>query len=100
MGSTISMPFPAREPTSRLAEVDTSEPLDPSRTDVEARRISRAVARGDEAAFRELYDRYRDRLLRFAAVLGRGGDTLAHEILQSTMLTAAHKLKPVESEAH
>lgn len=94
------MPFAASEPISRLVEVDASPPTVLSDPDVEARRISRAVARGDEAAFSELYDRYHDRLFRFAAVLSRGDDTLAHEVVQSTMLTAARKLKPVESEAH
>jgi RNA polymerase sigma-70 factor (ECF subfamily) len=100
MGSTISMPFPAREPTSRLAEADASEPPAPPSADVEARRLARAVARGDEAAFRQLYDLYHDRLFRRATVLGHGDNALAHEIVQSVMLTAARKLKTVESEAH
>lgn len=94
------MPFLAREPISRLIEVDANPPAALSNPDADARRIARAVARGDEAAFRELYDLYRDRLFRLAAVLGQGDDTLAHEIVQSVMLTAARKLKPVESEAH
>jgi len=94
------MPFPAREPTARLAEADASEPPAPSSADVEARQLARAVARGDEAAFRELYDRYHDRLFRLAAVVGHGDDALAHEVVQSAMLTAARKLKPVENEAH
>jgi RNA polymerase sigma-70 factor (ECF subfamily) len=100
MGSTISMPFPAREPISRLAEADASEAPAPSSADVEARRLARAVARGDEAAFRQLYDLYHDRLFRLATVLNRGDESLAHEIVQFAMLTAARKLKPVESEAH
>lgn len=94
------MPFPVREPTARLAEADASEPPASSSADVEARRIARAVARGDEAAFQELYDRYHDRLFRLAAVLNHGDEALAHEVVQSAMLTAARKLKPVESEAH
>lgn len=68
--------------------------------DAEARRISTAVARGDEAAFRELYDRYHGRLFRLVMVLGRGDETLAREVVQATMLAAAAKLKAVESEAH
>jgi RNA polymerase sigma-70 factor (ECF subfamily) len=100
MGSTISMPFPARELTVRPAEGDASGSPALCSADVEARRIARAVTHGDEPAFRELYDRYHERLFRLAAVLGHGDESLAHEIVQSTMLTAARKLKPVESEAH
>ena len=94
------MPFPARETASRLAEADAGEPPAPVSADAEARRLACAVARGDEVAFRELYDRYHERLFRLAAVLCRGDETLAHEVVQSAMLTAARKLKPVESEAH
>jgi len=66
----------------------------------DARRLAAAVARGDEAAFRDLYDRYHDRLFRLVLVLGRGDEPLAGEIVQSVMLTAAGKLRAVESEAH
>jgi len=68
--------------------------------DAEARRLAAAVMRGDERAFRELYDRYHDRLFRLVLVLGHGDESLAHEIVQSVMLTAARKLRAVESEAH
>lgn len=64
------------------------------------RRLTTAVVRGDEAAFTELYDRYHGRLFRLALVLGRGDELLAHEVVQSVMVTAARKLKPVETEAH
>jgi len=94
------MTFPVSDSKSRLAEVVASEPPAPSGDDVEARRLARAVARGDEAAFAELYDRYHDRLFRFTAVLSRGDEVLAREVVQSAMLTAARKLKPVETEAH
>ena len=77
----------------------TAEPGRPE-GDAEARRISAAVARGDEAAFRELYDRYHGRLFRLAVVLGRGDEALAQEVAQATMLTAAAKLRAVEGEAH
>lgn len=68
--------------------------------DADAQRLAAAVARGDEPAFRELYDRYHDRLFRLIIVLGRGDEPLAREIVQSVMLTAARKLRAVESEAH
>lgn len=71
-----------------------------SSADAEARRTAAAVARGDEAAFEELYDRYQARLLRLLVVLTCGDETLAGEVAQLAMLTAAAKLKPVETEAH
>ena len=66
----------------------------------EARRLSQAVARGDEEAFRQLYDAYSDRLLRLALVLARGDTSLARDVAQTVWLTAARKMKPLESDAH
>jgi RNA polymerase sigma-70 factor, ECF subfamily len=68
--------------------------------DAEARAISAAVARGDESGFQQLYDRYHRRLFRLAVALHRGDETVAREVVQSTMLTAAGKLKPLQSEEH
>lgn len=68
--------------------------------DAEARRLAAAVARGDEAAFREFYEHYHRRLFRFALVLGRGDETLAHDAVQSAFVTAAKKLRRAESEEH
>jgi RNA polymerase sigma factor (sigma-70 family) len=100
MVSSVSMPFPAREPTTRPIVEASNSPTSPSNADAEARRLSAAVARGDEPAFRELYDRFHERLFRFALALGRGDETVAREVVQSVMLTAAAKLKAAESEAH
>jgi RNA polymerase sigma-70 factor (ECF subfamily) len=71
-----------------------------SNADAEACRLTAAVARGDEAAFRQLYDSYHQRLFRLALVLGRGNDLLASETVQSVFVTAAAKLRPVKSEEH
>jgi RNA polymerase sigma-70 factor (ECF subfamily) len=68
--------------------------------DAEARRLAAAVSRGDEAAFQEFFDRYHQRLLRLLLVLSRGDAVLAQETAQSVMLTAAAKLRSVETEAH
>lgn len=68
--------------------------------DAQARRLSRAIARGDEPAFEELYGLYQPRVLRLLFVLSRGDESLAHQVAQSVMLAAAAKLKPVETEAH
>lgn len=68
--------------------------------DSEARRLTTAVARGNEEAFRKLYDLYQARIFRLAAVLARGDLLLAQDTVQAVMLTAARKLKPLESDAH
>ena len=57
-------------------------------------------ARGDETAFREFYGRYHGRLFRFALVLARGDETLAHDAVQAAFVTAAKKLRGVASEEH
>lgn len=71
-----------------------------STADAEARRLANAVGRGDEGAFRVLYDRYQERLFRFALVLSHGGESLAGETVQATFVTAAAKLRAVENEEH
>ena len=72
----------------------------PSELDASARRLSAKVAHGDEMAFRELYDLYQARLFRFALVVGRGDEFLARDTVQNVFVTAAAKLRTVESEAH
>jgi len=66
----------------------------------DARSLSHAVARGDEAAFRQLYDAYSDRVLRLAILLARGDVSLARDVTQTVWLVAARKMKPLESDAH
>jgi RNA polymerase sigma-70 factor, ECF subfamily len=66
----------------------------------EACRLAAAVARGDETAFQELYDRYHGRLSRLVVVMSQGDEGIAQEVVQSVMLSAATTLRPVESEAH
>jgi RNA polymerase sigma-70 factor (ECF subfamily) len=68
--------------------------------DADARRLAASVARGDEAAFRQLYDRYQPRLFRLALVLGRGDESLAQDMVQSVFVTAAAKLRRVDGEEH
>ena len=98
--ATISMSFSARELNPRSTMIRSSSQTPTPSADVEACRLAAAVARGDEAAFRELYDRYHSRLYRLVVVLNRGDEAVAHDVVQSAMLTAAAKLKPAKSEAH
>jgi RNA polymerase sigma-70 factor (ECF subfamily) len=98
--AATSLPLLAQAPTPRPAVETASLPTSQSDADAEARRLAAAVARGDEAAFRQLYDRYHHRLLRFTLVLGRGDEWLAHDTVQSVFVTAAAKLRHARSEEH
>lgn len=95
-----SMPLPVREQASETGvhSVNQAKPDFPS--DADACRIATGVGRGDEKAFRELYDLYQRRLLRFSLLLLRGDELQARETIQTVFLTAASRLRRVESEAH
>ena len=95
-----SMPFPVREPTPQARVGSPRMPTHASDADAGARRLTAAVARGDEAAFRQLYECYQPRLFRLALVLGRGDESLAQDAVQSVFVTAAAKLRRVDSEEH
>ena len=94
------MPLLVKARTPRSPVETASLPSSHADADAEARRLAAAIARGDEAAFREFYERYHRRLLRFALVLGRGDEMLAHDAVQTAFVTAAKKLRAVESETH
>ena len=89
------MSLPVSDPTPRMKE-SAASPFD----DAQARQLSAALAKGDEAAFNQLYDRYHRRLFRLALALAHGDETLAFDAAQSALLTAAAKLKTVASEEH
>jgi len=69
-------------------------------SDAQAQSLTAGVARGEEQAFERLYDLYHGRLARFTIAACRGDATLAQEVVQSTFLTAASKMKRLESQAH
>jgi RNA polymerase sigma-70 factor, ECF subfamily len=94
--TTTSMPLLIRE---QIPIVEASS-TQPASADAEARLLAAAIARGDESAFRALYDRYHQRLFRFALVLGRGDESLAQDVVQSVFVTAARKLRRVDGEEH
>ena len=98
--ATTSMSFLVREKTPHLVVESSSASISTPGDDADARRLAAAVARGDEAAFRQLYDRYQPRLFRLALVLGRGDESLAQDTVQSVFVTAAAKLRRVDGEEH
>ncbi len=65
--------------------------------------VDRAVARrilgGDEAAFRELFDRYFPRLYRFALARLGGDQDTAQDIVQQTFCNAIERLDTYRGEA-
>ena len=56
------------------------------------------MARGDEAAFRDFYDAYFDRLLRYLLVVTGGDETAAREALQLTLVRVVRHVKPFADE--
>jgi RNA polymerase sigma-70 factor (ECF subfamily) len=69
----------------------------------ELEHVDRAVARrilgGDEAAFRDLFDRYFPRLYRFALARLRGDPEAARDAVQQTFCNAIAKLETYRGEA-
>lgn len=99
-GLINSMPLAVREQGLRFTVKAVDVKIPASDADGRACRLAAGIVRGDEIAFVELYDRYHKRLFRFALALGQGDETLAHETVQSAFLTAAAKLRSVQSEEH
>ncbi len=97
-GDTMPLPLPARTP--RLLVENSSTPDHDVSADIAARRLVTAIARGDETAFGEFYASFQPRLFRFALVIARGEELLAHDAVQAAFLTAARKLRRVESAEH
>jgi RNA polymerase sigma-70 factor (ECF subfamily) len=60
--------------------------------------LTRALARGDEAAFREFFDAYYGRLLRYLLVVTGGNEHAAREALQAAMIRVARHVKPFDAE--
>lgn len=100
MALTSSMALALPQAARAAAMAASSQPALPSDEDAIACRLASAVAKGDADAFRELYDRYQERLFRLVLVLSHGDEAIARDVIQSAMLTAAAKLKPVQSEEH
>ena len=94
------MPLLVKARTPRSTVETASLQSSHTNADAATRRLVAAVARGDEAAFREFYERYHRRLFRFALVLGNGDESLAHDAVQAAFVTAAKKLRVAESEKH
>ncbi|MGI8602346.1 MAG: RNA polymerase sigma factor [Verrucomicrobiales bacterium] len=60
--------------------------------------LTARLARGHEEAWREFFERYFSRLLRYLLVLHRGREDLAREAVQLTLLRAAKHMRAFHSE--
>lgn len=101
MTASILTMRPLSETLTPRSTVETSRQRPAAcAADAEARGLVAAVARGDDVAFEQLYERYHRRLLRLALVLGRGDESLAQDAVQATFIVAAKKLRRVDGEAH
>lgn len=62
-------------------------------------RLVRRIRRGDEAAFRHVFDEYYDRLYRFALARTNSDQTAAEDLVQQTMTRAIQSLRSYRGEA-
>ena len=63
------------------------------------RDMTARMANGDEAAFKEFYECYCDRLFRYLLLLTRGNEELARDLLQITMAKVVRGLREFRGEA-
>ena len=61
--------------------------------------LTRRLAKGDEAAFREFHALYFDRLYQFLLVVSRGQQQEAEEALQETFLRVSRYVRAFEADA-
>lgn len=61
--------------------------------------LTRAMARGDETAYRIFYDAYFDRLLRYLLVVTGGNEEAAREAAQLALVRVVRHVKVFETEA-
>jgi RNA polymerase sigma-70 factor (ECF subfamily) len=66
---------------------------------IDIRSLTRAIVKGDEAAFGEFYEQFSGRLYGLLLFLSSGREEIAREILQMTMIKVARKFRVFEHEA-
>src|SRR5215471_8748334 len=91
--STPSMPL-------LIPEQRTQPTVESSNADAEIRGLVAAVARGDEGAFRTLYERYHARLFRLALLLSHGDESLAQDTVQTVFVTPDRNAPHAGGEGH
>lgn len=66
---------------------------------IEDVRLVRRILRGDESAFRQVFDEYYDRLYRFALARSNADPHAAEDLVQQTMSRAIQSLRSYRGEA-
>jgi len=72
----------------------------PNEDGARIRDMTARMANGDEAAFKEFYECYCDRLFRYLLLLTRGNEELARDLLQITMAKVVRSQREFKVEAH
>jgi RNA polymerase sigma-70 factor (ECF subfamily) len=82
------------EPASQTEQIDDGQN---ALADINS--LTRAIVKGDEAAFAEFYERFNGRLYGLLLFLTSGREEAAREVLQTTMIKAARKFRVFEQDA-
>lgn len=77
---------------------ETIPPSRPPSATPDVAALTRAMARGEEAAYRQFYDAYFDRLLRYLLVVTGGDEAAARDALQLTLVRVVRHVKPFAAE--
>jgi RNA polymerase sigma-70 factor (ECF subfamily) len=87
--------FPPQPPnvSDKISQVD-SAPNEPP----DIARLTSSMAKGDEAAYRQFYELYFNRLLRYLLVVTSGAEAAAREAMQLTLVRIVRHIKPFNSE--
>jgi len=70
-------------------------PADPG--DAFIQRVTRGLARQDEACYAEFFEAYYDRLFRLALVLIRGDEAAARDLAQATLVKVVRHVRPFDT---
>jgi RNA polymerase sigma-70 factor (ECF subfamily) len=65
----------------------------------EVMRVTAAMARGEDAAFRQFFAAYFDRLFRYLLVVSGGREDVTREALQGALIRVARHVRPFSTEA-
>ena len=85
-------------PRAGAGQSGIGSPRAPSRQSPDIAALTRAMAAGDETAYRQFYDGYFDRLLRYLLVVNGGNEEAAREALQLALVRVVRHVKVFESE--
>jgi RNA polymerase sigma-70 factor, ECF subfamily len=80
------------------ADALVKPPARPSLATMATAELTRRMAAGEEAAFREFHARYFDRLYQFVLVVARGNQQEAEEAVQDTLVRVARYVRMIENE--